>query len=257
MHCKAEGDLVILFGDAVKGDAVRQLVAFGDSLGIPVKYVCLVDYSNSRGAVDMGLLPDLLPGYQPAPQPGLAYSEILASPDLEVLWVVGANPLKDHALAAAGAFVVVQDLFMTETARRADIVLPGASAYEKNGTVTNVCGRSAAPEGRSEGDGHEAGSRNHGPDGERDGPESGDLETGESARRDPQDSARIQRAASDAHYRRSRADHAGERPRSRSVPAGADPDRRSDTLFTSGTLGRYSKTLGAVLESPGGLCTRA
>jgi NADH-quinone oxidoreductase subunit G len=51
---------------------VRQLVAFGDSLGFPVKYVPLVDYSNSRGASDMGLLPDLLPGYQPAPSPGLA-----------------------------------------------------------------------------------------------------------------------------------------------------------------------------------------
>ena len=53
----AEPELVILFGDTIKGDAVRQLVAFGDSLGIPVKYVCLVDFSNSRGASDMGLLP--------------------------------------------------------------------------------------------------------------------------------------------------------------------------------------------------------
>jgi NADH-quinone oxidoreductase subunit G len=34
----------------------------------------------------------------------------------------------------------VQDLFLTETARHANIVLPAASAYEKNGTVTNVCG---------------------------------------------------------------------------------------------------------------------
>ncbi|HTM14859.1 MAG TPA: 2Fe-2S iron-sulfur cluster-binding protein, partial [Bryobacteraceae bacterium] len=41
---KAEGDLVIVFGDSVQGDALRKLVAFGDSLGIPVKYVCLVDY---------------------------------------------------------------------------------------------------------------------------------------------------------------------------------------------------------------------
>ena len=56
--------LVILFGDSIKGDAIRKLVAFGDSLNIPVKYVCLVDYSNSRGASDMGLLPDLLPGYR-------------------------------------------------------------------------------------------------------------------------------------------------------------------------------------------------
>src|SRR5580704_11629508 len=53
-----EPELVILFGDAIKGDAIRKLVAFGDSLGIPVKYVCLVDYSNSRGASDMGLSPN-------------------------------------------------------------------------------------------------------------------------------------------------------------------------------------------------------
>jgi NADH-quinone oxidoreductase subunit G len=137
---KAEGGLTILFGDTIKGDAVRQLVAFGDSLGIPVKYVCLMDYSNSRGASDMGLLPDLLPGYRPAPEAGFSYEQILESPDLELLWVVGANPLKDHTLVATGAFVVVQDLFMTETAKHADLVLPAASAYEKTGTVTNVCG---------------------------------------------------------------------------------------------------------------------
>ena len=56
---KAEPELVILFGDAIKGDAVRKLVAFGDSLGIPVSYVCLMDYSNSRGASDMGIAPNL------------------------------------------------------------------------------------------------------------------------------------------------------------------------------------------------------
>lgn len=141
---KAEPELVIVFGPAVKGDAVRNLVAFGDSLGMPVKYVCLVDYSNSRGASDMGLLPDLLPGYHPVSdaglEPGLNYDEILAATDLDALWVVGANPLSRQRLASANAFVVVQDLFLTETAQRADVVFPAASAYEKTGTVTNVCG---------------------------------------------------------------------------------------------------------------------
>jgi NADH-quinone oxidoreductase subunit G len=136
----SEPELVILFGDTIKGDAVRRLVAFGDSLGIPVKYVPLLDYSNSRGAADMGLLPDLGPGYRAVEQPGLAYDQILSAADLDLLWVVGANPLKSGALAAEKAFVVVQDLFLTETAQRADVVFPGASAYEKSGTVTNVCG---------------------------------------------------------------------------------------------------------------------
>ncbi len=42
--------------------------------------------------------------------------------------------------SAKNAFVVVQEMFLTETAQAADVVLPAASAYEKNGTVTNVCG---------------------------------------------------------------------------------------------------------------------
>src|SRR5262249_27447596 len=52
---KAESELVILFDDSFKGDQLRKLVDFGESLGIPVRYIPLVDYSNSRGAIDMGL----------------------------------------------------------------------------------------------------------------------------------------------------------------------------------------------------------
>ena len=128
---KAEGDLVIVFGDAIQGDSLRKLAAFGDSLGIPVKYVCLVDYNNSRGAYDMGVVPR---------NGGLSREQMLAAKDLEVVWVVGANPLKNATLESKQAFVIVQDMFLTETAKRADLILPAASAYEKNGTVTNVCG---------------------------------------------------------------------------------------------------------------------
>jgi NADH-quinone oxidoreductase subunit G len=92
----------------------------------------------------MGLLPDLLPGYRSVSdaglEPGLDYDQILAASDLDALWIVGANPLSRQPLAAQNAFVVVQDLFMTETAQRADVVLPASCAYEKNGTATNVCG---------------------------------------------------------------------------------------------------------------------
>ncbi len=140
----AEPELVILFGAAVKGEAVRRLVAFGDSLGIPVKYVCLLDYSNSRGASDLGVLPDLLPGYHPATESGLEaglnYDQMLGATNLDALWIVGTNPVSRQPLAASGAFIVVQDLFLTETASRADVVFPASSVYEKSGTVTNVCG---------------------------------------------------------------------------------------------------------------------
>jgi len=127
---KAEPELVIIFGDVIKGEAVRRLVEFGESLGIPVGYICLVDDSNSRGAVDMGVLPDA---------GGLALPEIVAAADLDVLWVVGADPYRG-AQPPAGRFLVVHDLFLTDTAQAADVVLPSASAYEKSGTVTNVCG---------------------------------------------------------------------------------------------------------------------
>jgi NADH-quinone oxidoreductase subunit G len=120
-----EPELVILFDDSVKGDGVRKLVEFGASLGIPVKYICLLDYSNSRGALEMGLTPG---------EGGMRVDEMLEA-ELDVLWVVGANPGAGRA-----RFMVVQDLFLTETARLADVVLPAACAYEKNGTVTNVTG---------------------------------------------------------------------------------------------------------------------
>lgn len=136
----AESDLVFVFGSSVKGEAVRKLVAFGESLGKPVKYCALVDYSNSRGAVDMGLMPELNPGYHPSEAAGMTMPEMLADETLDALWVINENPLEMSALASDKAFVVVQDLFLTETGQRADVVLPSASAYEKNGTVTNVCG---------------------------------------------------------------------------------------------------------------------
>jgi NADH-quinone oxidoreductase subunit G len=137
---KAEPELVVLFDDSFKGEDVRRLVEYGESLGIPVSYVCLVDYSNSRGALDMGLAPELLPGYTPSGQPGMRVSEMLQAP-LDALWVIGANPYEGQTPEARKAnFMVVQDMFLTETARMADLVLPAASAYEKTGTVTNVTG---------------------------------------------------------------------------------------------------------------------
>ncbi|MBK9167431.1 MAG: NADH-quinone oxidoreductase subunit NuoG [Bryobacterales bacterium] len=135
-----EPELVIVFGDTVKGDAVRKLVAFGSSLGKPVKYVALVDYSNSRGAMDMGLVPELLPGYRPSGQTGMSAGEMVASGDLDMLYIVGANPLEGGQPLGGKPFVIVHEMFLTETAQAADIVFPASSAYEKNGTVTSVTG---------------------------------------------------------------------------------------------------------------------
>jgi NADH-quinone oxidoreductase subunit G len=62
---------------------------------------------------------------------------------LKALYVVGSNPvgrLKIDPFTFSKAFVVVQDMFLTETAVVADVVLPAANAYEKSGTFTNTCG---------------------------------------------------------------------------------------------------------------------
>src|SRR5206468_626649 len=62
---------------------------------------------------------------------------------LKALYVVGSNPIGRQSIdpfAFSNGFVVVQDMFLTETAVMADVVLPAANAYEKSGTMTNTCG---------------------------------------------------------------------------------------------------------------------
>jgi NADH-quinone oxidoreductase subunit G len=235
----AEPDLVIVFGDTVAGESVRRLVAFGDSLGIPVKYVCLVDYSNSRGASDMGLLPDFGPGYAPVAEPGMPIEGMLSCGRLDALWIVGANPLKRRPLEGNNTFVVVQDLFLTETARAADVVLPAASLYEKTGTVTNVCGETQRLRRALE----------------KVGPKP-DLEIfGLVAREMGLDLAELGPWTPDA-VAREIAGVGRHVPASGRERAGA-VESSGDTQFTSGTLGKYSKTLNAVKEGPGRLYERS
>ena len=156
---RAEQNIVIIFGSEIRGKEIASLVSFGS--GIPgAKFVCLGDYANSRGAADMGLYPDLLPGYHPLtaasqfreewaeiPQtagldlPGMV--EAAKAGKLKAFYVVGSNPvgrLDIDPFAFSRSFVVVQDMFLTETAAVADVVLPAANAYEKPGSMTNTCG---------------------------------------------------------------------------------------------------------------------
>ena len=156
---RAEQNLVVIFGSEVRGNDIASLVAFGSR--IPgARFICLGDYSNSRGAADMGLYPDLLPGYHPVAgrsefhrewgevpgNPGLdlpGMVDAAKNGKLKALLVVGSNPigrLNIDPFAFSKSFVVVQDMFLTETAVIADVVLPAANAYEKAGTMTNTCG---------------------------------------------------------------------------------------------------------------------
>ena len=162
---EAEPEVAIVFGSELTGAAIHDLVAFGSRLPGKVRYMALGDYANSRGAADMGLVPDRLPGYAyldnkaaaetltkhwgaPVPtKPGLTAPQMIEaaqSGKLKALYVVGANPFAHFTKSGAGrgslGFLVVHEMFLTETAQLADVVFPAASAYEKDGSVTNTSG---------------------------------------------------------------------------------------------------------------------
>jgi len=158
-----ESNVIIVFGSEISGSAVNWLMELGSRLPGQTRYMALGDYSNSRGAADMGVLPHLLPGYRavdeaasrslfesrwgaPVPEhtgwPLAVMRRAFREQQLDSLYVVGTNPWKGEnpeGLRGKG-FLVVQDLFLHETAQAADVVLPAASAYEKTGTATNTCG---------------------------------------------------------------------------------------------------------------------
>jgi NADH-quinone oxidoreductase subunit G len=151
--------MVIAFGSELRGHDIEKLASFASTL-TGAKLICLGDYSNSRGASEMGLYPDLLPGYEPLAsadkfqqewgklpsEKGLSLPKMMDAAKagkLKALYVVGSNPvgrLGIDPFALSKSFVVVQDMFLTETAAIADLVLPAANAYEKTGTYTNTCG---------------------------------------------------------------------------------------------------------------------
>jgi len=122
--------------------------------------------NNVQGSCDMGVLPGILPGYKNIDndderkfiedlwgrtlpdKKGLTAIEItnaIVSGDINFIYIMGENPVmsdpdSDHVKNALDKadFVVVQDIFMTETAKYADVILPAASFAEKDGTFTNT-----------------------------------------------------------------------------------------------------------------------
>ena len=151
---RAEEKLIVLIGNEVRGADLTNLIA-----ALPTaKFALLADYANSRGAADMGMLPDVLPGYQSLGTS--AFAEEFKTPEtsglnlvemfdaalageLSALYVVGSNPVARYNIepaSLANTFLIVQDLFLTETALLADVVFPAANLYEKSGSVTNSYG---------------------------------------------------------------------------------------------------------------------
>ncbi len=123
--------------------------------------------NNVQGASDAGLIPMFLPDYQTvtdqgvrnaftevwktgeiSPEPGLTVTEILDdvhAGNTRGMYILGENPAMSdpdvtHARAALAKLehLVVQDIFLTETANYADVILPASAFAEKSGTVTNT-----------------------------------------------------------------------------------------------------------------------
>ncbi|MEP3686405.1 MAG: formate dehydrogenase subunit alpha [Sulfitobacter dubius] len=123
--------------------------------------------NNVQGASDAGLIPMFLPDYQPVEDDGVrsAFTEVWGSGDfsaekgltvteimdavhdgdIKAMYVLGENPAMsdpdvDHARDALAKLdhLVVQDIFLTETANYADVILPASAFAEKTGTVTNT-----------------------------------------------------------------------------------------------------------------------
>ena len=121
--------------------------------------------NNVQGACDMGGLPNVFTGYQPVTSPAVVekFSKYWGTPlsdkvgltltqmvpecgkSIRALYILGENPLVsdpnlhhvDESLRKLD-FLIVQDIFLTETAQLADVVLPGVTFAEKQGTVTNT-----------------------------------------------------------------------------------------------------------------------
>jgi len=149
--------------------AISNLALITGNLGIAGGGINpLRGQSNVQGACDMGALPNVYPGYQPVtdaavrekfaglwgidaadldPEPGLPVTEMInaAGEGIRALYIMGENPmLADPNLKHAEEqlkkldFMVVQDIFLTETAKMADVVLPAATFAEKFGTYVNT-----------------------------------------------------------------------------------------------------------------------
>ncbi len=125
--------------------------------------------NNVQGAVDMGASPNMLPGYYPLSDeavklhfeetwnssipssPGLTATEMIhniADGKIKALYIIGENPVLSEPqsnfvkwMLQNLELLIVQDIFMTETAKLANIILPAAMIGEKEGTVTNAARR--------------------------------------------------------------------------------------------------------------------
>ncbi len=144
--------LVIIYGAEARSAGPALVEALGALLALSGKagqshsgLIALLPGGNSRGALDMGVRPDARPGYAPLARPGLGARDLwpaMRDGRVRAVWIAGLDPAASlpaaRAALAEAELVVVQDLFLTATARLAHVVLPAASVAEREGTYTTA-----------------------------------------------------------------------------------------------------------------------
>jgi len=143
------GTDILRLGQGARG--LRLLKLALEAMGKRLRILPILDRANQRGAWGMGVHPSFGPGFRHLEAGGLdCYGMLDAAAEgkMEFMYVVGediAGMYPDRGFAEAAlskvGFLVVQDTFMTDTALKADLILPGALAGEKSGTFTNQVGR--------------------------------------------------------------------------------------------------------------------
>ncbi len=138
---------VALIWDGVDPKLGKDFAAAFNDIA-PATYITS-EQANARGAEAMGMLPGNAPGYVRAQggEDTFGMLEQARNGKLAVLSLFGVNPARNASNAGSvrealerASFVVVSELFMTETAQNATLVLPAAGAFEKSGTVVNLDG---------------------------------------------------------------------------------------------------------------------
>ena len=148
LSAAGDASAVALIWDGVDlAEARSYAEAFGGAAALTTYIVS--EQANARGAEAMGMLPFSGPGFV-ASQPGLdgrAMLDAARAGNVTVLSIFGLNPARnasDPSAAIAALeklpFFAVSELFMTETAKRATLVLPAKGAFEKSGTTLNLAG---------------------------------------------------------------------------------------------------------------------